>query len=66
MHGIKNVLASKTILATIVGAIFTLLNLFGVITVDADTQASIVTGLFALAGFFRFTATKQLTVGSGT
>lgn len=66
MHGLKNLFVSKTILATIVGAVFTLLSLFGVVTVDPTVQASIVTALFAVAGFFRFTATEQLTVGSGT
>lgn len=62
MTGIKNLFASKTILTAIVGAIFSLLNAFNVITLDADTQAGVVTFLFALAGFFRFTATKELVV----
>lgn len=61
MIGIKNVFASRTILTAIVGALFTLLNTFGFITVDTETQSTVVTVLFALAGYFRFTATKQLT-----
>lgn len=62
MLGIKNLFASKTILTALFGAIFTLLNLFGIIDVAAGTQETIVTALFALAGYFRFTATKQLTL----
>ena len=60
MTGLKNVFASKTILTTIVGAVFTLLNLAGVVNVDAATQSGIVTALFGLAGLFRYSATKQL------
>ncbi len=66
MTGIKNLFASKTIIASLVGAIFALLSLTGVIEVAAETQAAVVTVLFTLAGIFRFTATEQLTVGSGT
>ena len=60
MLGFKNVLASKTILTAIVGAVFALLSAFGVIEVSAETQAGIVAALFAIAGFFRFQATEQL------
>lgn len=66
MIGIKNIFASKTILTAIVGAIFTLLNSFGYVTLDASTQTTVITVLFGLAGLFRFTATKQLTTGTGT
>ncbi len=62
MTGVKNLFASKAILTSILGAVFTLLNLFGIITVDANTQAGIVTALFAVAGYFRFTATTELTL----
>jgi uncharacterized membrane protein len=65
MIGIKNLFASKTVLTAILGAIFTLLNGFGVIAVSPETQATIITALFGLAGFFRFTATKQLAVTTG-
>ena len=62
MTGIKNLFASKTILTAAFGAIFTLLNLLGVVDVTVTTQEAIITALFALAGYFRFTATKQLVV----
>lgn len=60
MNGFKNLLASKTILTTIVGAVFALLAAFDIIAINPETQAGIVSALFAIAGFFRFTATKQL------
>lgn len=62
MEGIKNVFASKTVLTALVGAIFSLLSVFGVIEVAPEAQQAIITGLFALAGVFRYTATEQLTV----
>ena len=61
MTGFKNLFASKTILTTLVGAIFALLSVFGIIEVSAETQATVVAALFAIAGFFRFNATEQLT-----
>lgn len=64
MNGFKNILASKTVLTTIVGAIFALLNVFGIIEISPDVQAGIVTALFAIAGFFRVQATEQLSVSS--
>ncbi len=60
MNGFKNILASKTVLTTIVGAIFTLLSVFGIIDIDPETRGTIVAALFALAGFFRVRATEQL------
>lgn len=63
MNGFKNLFASKAILTTIVGAVFSLLAAFGVLEVDPEIQATVVTVLFTLAGFFRFTATEKLTVG---
>lgn len=62
MQGIKNLFASKTILTTALGAVFTLLSLLGVIDVTAATQEIVVTALFAAAGYFRFIATDQLVV----
>ena len=64
MNGIKNLFASKTIITAVLGALFSLLAAFGVIDVSPETQATITTFLFGLAGFFRFTATKELTVSS--
>jgi hypothetical protein len=66
MFGFKNVFASKTVLTTIVGAVFALLAAFGVINVGEETQAAIVAALFAIAGFFRFTATEQLVATTPT
>lgn len=62
MSGIKNLFASKTILTSILGAVFMLLSTFGVVDVSPETQAAITTTLFTLAGIFRFTATTELTV----
>lgn len=63
MDRFKNIFASKTVLTAIVGGIFALLSALGVITIDPQVQEGIVTALFALAGFFRFQATSQLSIG---
>ena len=63
MNGLKSIFEARTVLTTIVVAIFALLAAFCVVNIDPQVQEGIVTALFALAGFFRFTATKQLTVG---
>lgn len=62
MNGFKNIFASKTVLTAIAGGIFALLAAFGVIDVSLETQGAIVAALFALAGFFRITATEQVAV----
>lgn len=65
MLGFKNIFASKTVLTSILGTVFALLSALGVIDVAVETQAAVVTVLFALAGLFRYNATEQLVV-SGT
>jgi len=64
MNGFKNVFASKTVIASIVGAIFAILAAIGVLEIDAETQAAVVAVLFGATGVFRFTATEKLAVGS--
>lgn len=60
MFDFKNIFASKTVLATIVGGVFSLLAALGLITIDPEIQGAVVTVLFALAGLFRVQATQQL------
>lgn len=66
MFDFKNLFASKTVLTTLLGGLFSLLSAFGIISVNPETQAGIVTVLFAMAGFFRYIATKQLAVAPGS
>ena len=60
MIDFKNIFASKTVLASVVGVIFSLLAALGIVNIDPEVQAAVVTVLFALAGIFRVNATTQL------
>lgn len=60
MYDFKNIFASKTVLTAIVGAVFGLLAALGIIDINPELQAAVVTVLFALAGLFRVNATDQL------
>lgn len=67
MDGFKNFFSSRTVISQIVGVLAGMLTIYGV-DLDAETQNLVVTLIFTLQGiagaYFRYVASKQLTVGS--
>jgi uncharacterized membrane protein len=70
MSGVKGALASKTIWATIIGAVFAILDVIGINLPFTQAEVSDViykiveVVSFGMAAFGRFTATKQIGTSS--